>query len=71
MSIEVIEKEEIYPLDYEERMKAYNKGVAELNEKRKKFIEENPDHPFKNSMFLNVIAPPQKCIIREIKIINK
>lgn len=56
----------IYPADYEERMKEYSKRVSELTAQREKFYAENPDFPMK-TMYMNVIAPPQKLIIREIK----
>ncbi len=55
----------IYPIDYDRRMREYNIMVAELEEKRRKFYEENPDFPFK-TLFMNVTAPPMKLIINEI-----
>ena len=67
--MELIISEKVYPSDYNERMAAYNNHVMELEIQRQKFLKENPNHPFKDIMFLNVIAPPQKCIIRDIKII--
>ena len=60
----------IYPLDYGEKLKKYNKMVAELAEKRKRFYEENPNFHFK-SMYINVYAPPIKITIREVKDKNK
>jgi hypothetical protein len=58
--------ETIYPTDYDEKLTEYNKQVTGLAEKRRKFYEENPDFPFK-TMYVNVIAPPHKLIIRELK----
>lgn len=55
-----------YPVDYAERMKEYNKQVTELEAKRKKFYEENPGFPIK-TMYMNVIGPPRKFVIRTVK----
>lgn len=55
-------KTEIYPKDYEKRMKEYNKHISELEEKRKKFYEGDHNFTFK-SMYINVIAPPKKLVI--------
>lgn len=55
----------IIPIDYELRLMWYNDHVRELEEQRKKFYEENPDFPIK-TMYMNVIAPPQKIEIREV-----
>ena len=52
----------ILPLDYDKRMQEYNEKVNALEEQRKEFYAKNPDYPFKN-MFMNVIAPPKKCIV--------
>ena len=52
----------ILPLDYEKRLQEYNDKVNALEEQRNEFYAKNPDYPFKN-MFMNVMAPPQKCIV--------
>jgi hypothetical protein len=57
-------KTTIYPLDYDERIEKYNKQVSELEKQRKEFYEKNPSFPIK-TMFMNVIAPPQKLILKE------
>lgn len=51
--------------DYEVRLKEYNTKAAELAKKRKKFYEENPDHPC-TTMYMQVTAPPQKISIQFI-----
>lgn len=48
--------------DYNRRLKAYNEHVASIEKQRKEFYEKNPDFPIK-TMFMNVIAPPQKISI--------
>lgn len=54
----------VYPTDYQERLDKYNKRVRELEEKRKKFYEDNPDFPIK-TMYMNVCAPPMKLTLNE------
>lgn len=49
-------------LDYQQRLRKYNQHVEELDRQRKEFYENNPDFPIK-TMFMNVIAPPQKIEI--------
>lgn len=48
--------------DYNRRLKAYNEYVASIEKQRNEFYEKNPDFPIK-TMFMNVIAPPQKISI--------
>lgn len=60
-----IKKETIYPNDWEQRQKDYNDMVDRLAQQRKDFYEKNPDYPIK-TMYINVIAPPKKIIIRTI-----
>jgi hypothetical protein len=55
----------IHELEYQKRLDEYNHHVQMLEIQRKKFYEENPDFPFK-SMYINVIAPPQKITIKYI-----
>ena len=55
-----------YPTDYNERLKEYNKQVLELAEQRRKFYDDNPVFPFK-TMYINVIALPQKLSIVEVR----
>jgi len=54
------------PYDYKLRLERYNEEVRKIEEQRKKFYEENPDFPIK-TMFMTVIAPPQKIEIRTIR----
>ena len=54
----------IYPADYEQIIREYNDSVKALEEQRKVFYETNPDFPFK-TMYMNVIAPPQKFVLIE------
>lgn len=54
-----------YQIDYNDRLKEYNKHVEELAEKRRKFYEENPQFPYKY-LYMNVIAPPQKIELIEM-----
>ncbi len=54
-------------MDYLKRKLDYDRDVVELELKRKQFLEDNPNHPYKNSMYLNVIAPPQEFIIKIIR----
>ncbi len=61
----VVESTIIIPADYETRLKKYNEEVKALEEQREKFYKENPDFPIK-TMYMNVIAPPQKIEIREL-----
>lgn len=60
----------IYPADYEERLLEYNKRVYELTAQREKFYTENPDFPIK-TMYMNVMAPPQKLVIRILNVENQ
>jgi hypothetical protein len=53
-------------INYQKRLDAYNKHVADLSKKRTEFYQKNPDFPFR-SMYMNVTAPPQKF---EIKILT-
>ncbi len=59
----MIIRTEIYPTDWEVKLKEYNDYVDELAEKRRKYYEENPDAPIK-TMYMNVIAPPTRLIIQ-------
>lgn len=43
----------------------YEAYVSEMNEKRRKFYEENPDCPFK-TMYMVVCAPKQTISIKYI-----
>jgi hypothetical protein len=52
-----------YPKDYEARMAKYNHEAELLEIKRKEFYEANPNFPIK-TMFMQVIAPPQKLELR-------
>ena len=52
----------VYPSDYNERMRDYNKQVLELDREREMFYADNPDF-FSKVMYMDVIAPPQKLII--------
>jgi len=47
-------------------MLEYNHHVEVMAAKRKKFYEDNPDFPY-DTMFMNVLAPPQKIELRKIK----
>ncbi len=49
-------------LEYKRRLNEYNLHVEELAAKRKKFYEDNPNFPYP-TMYMNVIAPPQKFTI--------
>ncbi len=50
-------------------MEEYKRKVEILAEEKRQFIESNPDFPkdLIECMFLNVIAPPQRIEIKEIK----
>lgn len=52
-------------ISYKCRLAEYNRQVAELEKQRKDFYEKNPDFPYK-TMYMQVIAPPQKISIIEI-----
>lgn len=51
--------------DYDRRLRKYNQYVKDLERQREEFYTTNPDFHYK-SMFMLVIAPPQKI---EIKLI--
>ena len=55
-----------WDLDYGERKRKYEMECELLRIKRDQFLAANPDHPFKDIMFLQVTAPPQKLEIRFI-----
>lgn len=50
-------------LDYNSKKRIYDMEAELLKLKREAFIADNPDHPYKNIMFLQVTAPPQKISI--------
>jgi hypothetical protein len=52
--------------EYEARLKEYNRQNAELEKQKEEFYEANPDFPIK-TMYMQVIAPPQKVSIREVR----
>lgn len=52
-------------LKYRRRLVEYNYHVQQLEEQRKMFYEKNPDFPIK-TMYMNVCAPPQRIIFKEI-----
>ena len=58
-----------WEIDYKIRLSEYNKHIEDLKDKKRRFIETNPDFPKEvlDIMFLNVIAPPQKIEIVNIK----
>lgn len=51
---------------YKGRLQEYNRQNEELEKQRKEFYEKNPDFPIK-TMYMQVIAPPQKVSIREVR----
>jgi hypothetical protein len=55
--------------DYKKRMWHYNNHCEILELEKKHFIATHPDWPedLLEIMFLNVIAPPQKIILTELK----
>lgn len=53
-------------LDYIERKSKYDLETELLRLQREHFYKNNPDFPFK-TMYMQVTAPPQKIIIKEIK----
>ena len=55
-------KEIINEKEYNRLLIDYNKQIGTLRKKRKKFYKDNPNFPYK-TMYLNVIAPPQKLTI--------
>lgn len=60
---EISELKKKLDADYEVRMKVYNRQVEDLKAEKEKFMKENPDCPYADQMFLNVIAPPQRLQI--------
>ena len=62
-----LELQKKFDADYEGRLETYNQQVQSLRLEKEKFAKENPDCPYIDQMFLNVLAPPQRC---EIKIIR-
>ena len=51
--------------EYEARLKEYNRQCEELKKQREDFYSANPYFPIK-TMYMQVIAPPQKIIIKQI-----
>jgi len=52
-----------YEIEYQQRLKEYNRQCEELKKLREDFYKKNPDFPIK-TMYMQVIAPPQKiCIV--------
>ena len=55
-----------FDLDYMERKSKYDMECELLRIKREQFLKENPNHPYKDIMFLQVTSPPQKIEIKFI-----
>lgn len=60
----VDEQEREWQADYDARMKTYNAHVADLKRQKDQFIKDNPDFPNPEILFMNVIAPPQRIILK-------
>jgi hypothetical protein len=54
-------------LDYSRRLREYEMYAEGLRIQREQFLKDNPDHPYKETMFMQVCAPPQKVTINIIE----